>query len=207
MTERFIPRFHNPCVHAVGASTAARTARSPGRRQTSPPALGRRGRAADASDRARSGHPLNVTPRGGRARRLPGRRKYKLFHQIADRLHDVLPPRYPIDVRLGYVREGLMGQCWCEPFRLRIRVSSRLPQEVAIEVLIHEWAHALVWRGEQDLKRLQNVAPHEQKRIDHGVKWGRAYAKVYCAVLFDIVPQLRRESRRAQRLKQQGLHS
>jgi len=54
-------------------------------------------------------------------------------------------------------------------YRYVIRVNSGLPTDFAIWVLIHEWAHVLVWPiyGERD--------------TDHGAYWGVAYGKAYQA--------------------------
>jgi hypothetical protein len=44
----------------------------------------------------------------------------------------------------------------------------------------------------------------ESQRPVHGAAWGKAYAKVYCAVTYDIIPRIRKEERAARRLKQKG---
>ena len=136
-----------------------------------------------------------------RVRRKP---RYRLFHQIVGLLHELLPARLPIDVRLSAGDGRRYGDCTLEPSRFRIRVSSRLPDEFAIEVLIHEWAHALSWpRGQKRCSyRWQPMAIRGP--IDHDAAWGRAYAKVYCKVLFEILPQLQKARRAAQGGKRKG---
>jgi len=136
-----------------------------------------------------------------RSRRKP---RYRLFQQIVGLLHELLPARLPIDVCLGTGDGRRYGECVLEPSRFRIRVSHRLPEEFAIEVLIHEWAHALSWpRGQQRCSyRWQPIAIRGP--IDHNAVWGRAYSKVYCKVYFEIVPQLQKAKRAAQRVKRKG---
>lgn len=46
----------------------------------------------------------------------------------------------------------------------RIDISNDLDECGAIQVLIHEWAHAIVWH-----KKVRNHGPH----------WARAYSEVY----------------------------
>lgn len=144
------------------------------------------------------------SPRGVAAVRARRNPKCQLFRQIVGLLHVLLPARLPIDVCLGACDDRRSGDCTLEPSRFPIRVSSRLPVEFAIEVLIHEWAHALSWpRGQNRCTyRWQPMAIRGP--IDHDAAWGRAYAKVYCKVLFEILPKLQKARRAAQRGKRKG---
>jgi hypothetical protein len=144
------------------------------------------------------------TTRRVAAARIHRRPEYRLFHQIVGLLHELLPARLPIDVCLGIGDGRRYGECTLEPSRFRIRVSHRLPEEFAIEVLIHEWAHALSWpRGQHRCSyRWQPIAIRGP--IDHDAAWGRAYAKVYCRVVFEILPRLQKAKRAAQRSKRKG---
>jgi hypothetical protein len=150
-------------------------------------------------NRGSSGTTRRVT-----AARIHRRPKYRLFHQIVTLLHELLPARLPIDVCLGAGDARRYGDCTLEPSRFRIRVSSRLPEEFAIQVLIHKWAHALSWpRGQSRCSyRWQPIAIRGP--IDHDAAWGRAYAKVYCKVLFEILPQLQKAKCAVQRGKRKG---
>lgn len=136
-----------------------------------------------------------------RTRRRP---QHPLFHQIVGQLHELLPARLPIDVYLGVGDGRRDGDCSLEPSRFRIRVSPRLPEQFAIEVLIHEWAHALSWpRGRKRCSyRWQPIALRGP--IDHDAVWGRAYARVYCKVVFEILPRLQKAKRAAQRVTRKG---
>jgi len=141
-----------------------------------------------------------ITPSAARSRTRKRRLRYKLFHQIAELLQELLPARRPIDVVLGCVPAGCHGYCAYGSARFRVRVSSRLPEPFAIDVLIHEWAHALAWpRRNRCMYGCEPFAIRERR--DHGVAWGRAYAKVYSAVGCDIIPQIHRAERAARRLR------
>jgi hypothetical protein len=136
-----------------------------------------------------------------RTRRKP---RYRLFHQIVGLLHELLPARLPVDVYLGVGDGRRYGGCALEPSRFRIRVSHRLPEEFAIEVLIHEWAHALSWPRGQHRCSYRGQPMAVRGPIDHDAVWGRAYSKVYCKVYFEIVPQLQKAKRASQRVKRKG---
>jgi hypothetical protein len=64
---------------------------------------------------------------------------------------------------LGYIEESTISPA------LIIHVDHELEDEAQAEVLIHEWAHGLVW----DVSRSINDA--------HGPFWGLAYARAYKA--------------------------
>ena len=51
-----------------------------------------------------------------------------------------------------------------EKQQFNIRISSELSEEIAVETLMHEWAHALSWHAGGS---------------DHSPAWGKAYARVY----------------------------
>ena len=139
-------------------------------------------------------------PAAGLAARSRRKVKYRLFQQVAALLSELLPARLPIDVRLAYVRVGLYGYCVFETTHFCIRVSSRLSQDFAIDVLIHEWAHALAWPRNKESFIYRWMPLSERGPLAHNSAWGRAYAKVYSTVRFEIIPRLRKQERVAKRL-------
>lgn len=56
-----------------------------------------------------------------------------------------------------------------------IKVKNTLSGDRAIEALVHEWAHAMVWF----------LTAAEQDEGDHHSEWGVAYARCYRAVFED----------------------
>jgi hypothetical protein len=145
-----------------------------------------------------------VPPPPARSRTRRRKPRYKLFHRVLELLHEALPARLPIDARLGWVKTTCCGFCSRRDKHFHIRVSSRLPELSAIEVLIHEWAHALSWDAYKNVPYWPWAPTAENQRPVHGAAWGKAYAKVYCEVFFDIIPQIRKEERAARRLRQKG---
>jgi len=54
----------------------------------------------------------------------------------------------------------------------------------AIEVLCHEWAHALGWNYALDrASKMPSVDPAEFERLCHDEAWGCAFSRVYRAFL------------------------
>ena len=52
----------------------------------------------------------------------------------------------------------------------KIRLASGMDEEVSILILLHEWAHAKVWRtGKQESAR----------ETDHDAEWGVAHAHIW----------------------------
>lgn len=64
------------------------------------------------------------------------------------------------------------GDCDKKDDHYLIRVSKNLPEYFAIDVLIHEVAHALAWNTKQD---------------DHWYGWGIAFSKVYRLYLREYI--------------------
>lgn len=135
-------------------------------------------------------------------RRSRGNPDFKFFHRVVELLPQVLPAKLPVVVRLGSPGPYTEGICRRFKSQFRICVSWRLCEDVAIDVLIHEWAHALAWPRRADLSRSLLLPPMQRQQSFHGPEWGRAYAKVYCAVVLDICPRVRREQQAARRKKQ-----
>jgi hypothetical protein len=69
-----------------------------------------------------------------------------------------------ISIRRLKLREGLDGLCEKKDNKFIIKVNSNLNENYSIDVLIHEFAHAVAWDKDADI---------------HGPNWGKAYSKVY----------------------------
>lgn len=102
------------------------------------------------------------------------------LRQIANWLRDEFPTPYPVDLKFTKVRdrvdaegESCTGETYRRGRRVVIELDSRLRWMPAIEVLLHEWAHAMVYRHHH-VERLRDDAPHDEE-------WAIAYGKVYRA--------------------------
>lgn len=88
-------------------------------------------------------------------------------------LREECPPRYPVWV----VRKKLNDQWgYCEfdeaKGRFLIVLNSTAHPNFMLDLLIHEWAHAMDWFSPED------------GDTDHPASWGVAYARAYTAVMW-----------------------
>lgn len=80
----------------------------------------------------------------------------------------------PISIRRTNLKNGLDGICEKVNDRFIIKISKKLSENYSIDVLIHEFAHAVAWEKDTDI---------------HGPNWGRAYSKVYRKFLENFVDE------------------
>jgi len=80
----------------------------------------------------------------------------------------------PISIRRTNLKNGLDGICEKVNDRFIIKISKKLSENYSIDVLIHEFAHALAWEKDTDI---------------HGPNWGKAYSKVYRKFLKNFVDE------------------
>ena len=82
-------------------------------------------------------------------------------------------PEYRVNVRRVRMPHGLHGDCSRKSGNhFLIRIKSELPEDVAIDTFLHEFAHILSWHKPGD---------------DHGIDWGVAYSKVYRIFLREYI--------------------
>lgn len=95
------------------------------------------------------------------------------FLQALNKLRKDIPPPLPTQVRRIKIKdeEDTIGFCEKRGKKFYIKIDKRLSEQMAIMILLHEWAHALSW-------------PYcGSKEEDHGPEWGIAYAKVWRAYM------------------------
>ena len=74
------------------------------------------------------------------------------------------PPALRTVVRVGQIPRGSEGDCSESNNHLLVRVNKNLTWYIAIETLLHEWAHAVAWPREAE---------------DHNRAWSDVYGKIY----------------------------
>jgi hypothetical protein len=91
---------------------------------------------------------------------------------VAEPLPDDLPsPGLDVEIRVADLDpQGLLGQSELIDGRFVVTLDDDLSPEMRTEVLVHEWAHLLVWGASDQFG-------------DHGPTWGVAYAWVYRCVV------------------------
>lgn len=180
-------------------------------KRLSKPAQPRLAEPAETHERsrhiARKGRPQRgagkSTMRRGRAVRDSAQQPWPFLSRILAQLRNRLPPRYPVDVLANQEFKTVDGDCTQIGRRFRIRLSRSMAETEAIEVLVHEWAHALSWgRSLHEVRKMSRLPWLEFQRAAHGPRWGIAYSLVYRVLVTEILPALRAEdarSRAAQR--------
>ena len=94
---------------------------------------------------------------------IMAKKVYRNFNSLSRFLKQNLPINKQISVRRLKLKH-FDGECEYKNNRFIIRIDSTLPEIHAIDVLVHEFSHAISWGVEEDY---------------HGPKWGKAYSFVY----------------------------
>lgn len=90
----------------------------------------------------------------------------------------------PVVVRTAWLPDSLLGECVRRRQRFVVRLNDKMGEDQAIEVLCHEWAHALAWNYSLDqLANDPDLDPAEFDRASHDEAWGCAYSRVWRAYL------------------------
>jgi hypothetical protein len=115
------------------------------------------------------------------------------FFRVVEQLKIRLPPGRPVTVLAGRQLAN-HGDCCVVRGKFRIRVSRELNESEAVDVLLHEWAHALSWEAcVGKVAHSTSVSAHEFERLAHGPKWGLAFSRVYLCFTSEIVLKLQAE--------------
>jgi hypothetical protein len=101
------------------------------------------------------------------------------------------PPALPVVVRASWLPETVLGQCLRREKRFVVHLNRNLGEPQAVEVLCHEWAHALAWNYSLDrLVWTPSIDPAEFDRASHDEAWGCAYSRVW-RTYFQVIREAR----------------
>lgn len=100
--------------------------------------------------------------------------KFTHYRSVLNMLKKVCPAAYPVSVR-RVALTAHEGRCWKHGKQFHIQIDSNLNEYAAINVLLHEWAHARGWNHRLDTA----VDDEEFNKLAHDAAWGVAYAEVY----------------------------
>jgi hypothetical protein len=109
---------------------------------------------------------------------------YEAFRSVLAKLRVELPPARPVVVRTKVFQERFpamtFGECVRRSERYVIRLNAKMDQNMAIETLCHEWAHALAWNYSLDKLGWDPDVPREEfEAASHDEAWGCAYSRVW----------------------------
>jgi len=102
-------------------------------------------------------------------------RAYKQYNALVRALKKHAKAGYPITVRRIKLSDGHEGFCCKHGKKFYIELSRTIPENRAIDVLLHEWAHALAWNDLLDTTKTDE----DWNKLAHDASWGVAYSKVY----------------------------
>lgn len=97
------------------------------------------------------------------------------YRKIVKLFKNAIRLDFPISIKRCNLPDDLDGTCSFNGKRFVIKIKKTLPEYYAIDVVIHEIAHAMAWDKEKDV---------------HGVMWGKAYSKVYRLFLKEWIEKL-----------------
>lgn len=113
--------------------------------------------------------------------------RFARYQALVRTLKKHCAPAYPISVKRVTVPKKLEGRCWKNGKTFVIEISNALDEARAMDVLIHEWAHARAWNH-----RLDTADDETFNKLVHDAAWGVAYAEVYCVYEQRFIPDAAR---------------
>ena len=112
------------------------------------------------------------------------------FQAVVAGLRRECPPALPVVVRASWLPETILGKCLRREKRFVVLLNDQMTEPQAIEVLCHEWAHALGWNYALDrLAKMPGTTDEEFQAASHDEAWGCAYSRVWRAYL-DVIREV-----------------
>lgn len=100
--------------------------------------------------------------------------KFQHYRSLLNQLKKECPAAFPVAVRRVKLTKH-EGRCWKHGKQFFVQIDRKLNEDAAINVLLHEWAHARAWNH-----RLDNAPDDETfNKLAHDAAWGVAYAEIY----------------------------
>ena len=112
---------------------------------------------------------------------------WREFQTVLAGLRQECPPALPVVVRASWLPETILGQCLRRDKLFVVLLNDKMDEPQAVEVLCHEWAHAVAWNFSVDrLINAPDTDPIAFERACHDEAWGCAYSRVWRAYL-DVI--------------------
>lgn len=102
--------------------------------------------------------------------------RFKQYHALLRMLKKKCPAAFIVSVRrVNLSKTHVEGRCWKHGKKFFIQIDRALDEWRAMDVLLHEWAHARAWNHRLD------TAPTDEEfnKLAHDAVWGVAYAEIY----------------------------
>lgn len=102
--------------------------------------------------------------------------RFRQYQSLLKMLKTEHAAAFPVSVRRVKLSK-LEGRCWKQGKKFHIQIDKSLDEGRAMDVLLHEWAHARAWNH-----RLDEAATDEAfNKLAHDAAWGVAFAEIYSA--------------------------
>ena len=98
--------------------------------------------------------------------------EYQDYKALLKILKAKIPLAYPLDCRRTKLDDDTHGWCSRNRKKFLIRINRNLKEDLVIETLIHEYAHAISWNHLNDEMDSEDL-------MWHGPAWGVAYSQAY----------------------------
>lgn len=119
------------------------------------------------------------------------RSDWTVFRGVLAGLREYCPAAMPVVVRTSRLSDGTLGHCARRNARFVISLNAAMSEHIAIDTLLHEWAHALSWSLVLDrLSRQEALAPGDFQDASHDEAWGCAYSRVWRVYIGRVLPLL-----------------
>jgi hypothetical protein len=107
-----------------------------------------------------------------------------IFVSVQAALERWCEPAHPVQIVVKKLHAGILGRCrLVDNKKFVIDLSKEMGAPQAVDVLCHEWAHALSWNY-MHAHMAKNAGSHDEfEWAVHDEAWGCAYSKVYRAYL------------------------
>lgn len=100
--------------------------------------------------------------------------RFKHYQSLLKTLKTTCPAAFTVSVRRVKLTK-LDGRCWKQGKKFHIQIDRSLDESRAMDVLVHEWAHARAWNHRLD-EAADDVAFN---KLAHDAAWGVAFAEIY----------------------------
>ncbi len=103
--------------------------------------------------------------------------RYSDYRKLLNILKRKFPAAFPVSVRRHRIPSNVHGRCYKQGKKFYIQIANHLGEHAAMDVLVHEWAHARAWNHRLDAA----VTDEDFNKLAHDAAWGVAYAEIYSA--------------------------
>ena len=133
-----------------------------------------------------TGH-LHAASMSAPRRSFVDRSGWREFQTALTGLRRECPAALPVVVRASWLSKTVLGQRLRRDRRFVVLLNEEMGEPQAVEVLCHEWAHALALNFAVDrLINTPDTDPVAFQRACHDEAWGCAYSRVWRAYL-DVI--------------------